>query len=462
MLRGLRPTRQGTRVGETYALPPDAVTPQEREQIKKALTVQAKMTFGVPPPPFLAWREDADGTLHAPRFYGLEHFGPAEVDARALGEAVDLAFVGELTPVQKRATDVIFARQLAAGGSGGVTVSLPCGYGKTVWAVAAIARLGRKACVLVHKTVLLDQWRAAFERFCPGARVGVLQGDKCELEGTDVVLAMVLTVAKRAYDPAVMACFGTVVCDEAHHMAAPVMNTAMRAFRARHVIGLTATRERPDGLECLLDWSLGAEGFKVERDCEGVRVTVATYRDGGRERLDRAGKPMLAIMLNELTRNPARNAFIADRVAAMRKAGRVVIVLSDRLQQIHALRAMIVQRGVPDEEVGTYTGATKKADVAAQLSLPVVVCLYGMANEGLDKKECDTIVMASPKSRVIQCIGRCQRPCPTKQAPLVLDVADAYSVFHGLSRKRQALYAKERYEVQYVDADAAKAEDWFT
>lgn len=245
-------------------------------------------------------------------------------------------------------------------------------------------------------------------------------------------------------------------------MAAPVMNTAMRAFRARHVIGLTATRERPDGLECLLDWSLGAEGFKVERDCEGVRVTVATYRDGGRERLDRAGKPMLAIMLNELTRNPARNAFIADRVAAMRKAGRVVIVLSDRLQQIHALRAMIVQRGVPDEEVGTYTGATKKADVAAQLSLPVVVCLYGMANEGLDKKECDTIVMASPKSRVIQCIGRCQRPCPTKQAPLVLDVADAYSVFHGLSRKRQALYAKERYEVQYVDADAAKAEDWFT
>ena len=79
---------------------------------------------------------------------------------------------------------------------------------------------------------------------------------------------------------------------------------------------------------------------------------------------------MLAIMLNELTRNPVRNAFIADRVAAMRKAGRVVIVLSDRLQQIHALRAMIVQRGIPDEEVGTYTGATKKADVGRTVGTP--------------------------------------------------------------------------------------------
>ena len=240
MLRSLRPTRRGTRVGATYVLPSEAITPQEREQIKKALTVQAKMTFGAPPPPFLAWREEADGTLHAPRFYGLEHFGLAETDDRVLGEEVRLSFEGELTPVQKRATEVIFGRQLAEHGVGGVTNSLPCGYGKTVWAVAAIARLGRKACVLVHKTVLLDQWRAAFERFCPGARVGVLQGDKCELEGTDVVLAMVLTVAKRGYDPSVMDCFGTVVCDEAHHMGSA-------RHEHGHAVVSGALRHRPDG-----------------------------------------------------------------------------------------------------------------------------------------------------------------------------------------------------------------------
>ena len=51
--------------------------------------------------------------------------------------------------------------------------------------------------------------------------------------------------------------------------------------------------------------------------------------------------------------------------------------------------------------------------------------------------------MATPKARVIQCIGRVQRPCPTKQSPLVLDVADDVGVFEQLRWKRQRLYGKE-------------------
>ena len=85
-----------------------------------------------------------------------------------------------------------------------------------------------------------------------------------------------------------------------------------------------------------------------------------------------------------------------------------------------------------------------------------------MANEGLDKKEADTCVMATPKSRVVQCIGRVQRPCATKQAPLVLDVADDVSVFAQLRWKRQKLYAKEKYEVQVVSCDAEESgQNWF-
>jgi len=95
-----------------------------------------------------------------------------------------------------------------------------------------------------------------------------------------------------------------------------------------------------------------------------------------------------------------------------------------------------------------------------ELAKPIVMCSYGMANEGLDKREADTCVMATPKGRVTQCVGRIQRPCDTKQVPLVVDVADDSSpIFVQLRWKRQRAYAKEKYELQVLHA--SEKQGWF-
>ena len=457
--------RLGSRVGSTYSLPLETLSDDELGRQKTQLTLQARCVYGAAPPPYEAWFVD-DGELHVPRFFGLEHFGVAEDDVRVLGDAIDISFVGELTEVQQRATASVFANELSPAGDGGVMMSLPCGYGKTVWAVHTIAALGRKACVLVHKAFLRDQWQATFEKFCPGIRIGHIQGKVYDVDNCDVVIAMVMTVAKRECD---MDSFGTVCFDECHHMAAPVMNLATRKFKARYVIGLTATKDRPDGLTPLLYWSLGPEAFRVEREGEAVRVSVALFSSSAAgsttssEVLGRDGKPIVSIMITRLAQNVVRNQFIARRVAAMRAQGRVVLVLSDRIAQLHTLHAMVIAGGVDAAEVGLFTGATKKQQVRnEQLAKPVVLCSYGMANEGLDKREADTCVMATPKSRVTQCIGRIQRPCDTKKPPLVLDVADdESSIFMQLRWKRQRLYAKEKYEIQVIQAETATERDWF-
>ena len=86
-----------------------------------------------------------------------------------------------------------------------------------------------------------------------------------------------------------------------------------------------------------------------------------------------------------------------------------------------------------------------------------------MANEGLDKREADTCVMASPKARVTQCIGRIQRPCATKQGPLVLDVVDENAFFQTLRWSRQRLYASEKYDVQVVQVRSGMDDGvWYT
>ena len=455
--------RAGTRVGATYSIPLTGVDVQDECQ---SLTLHSKNTFGMPPPPFEAFSVDVEERrLHVPRFYGLQRFGAAETDERTWGREASssLTFAGTLTPVQQEAARVLFDGHLSSTGVGGAIVVLPCGFGKTVWGVYAACRLGRKTCVLVHKGVIRDQWLATFATFCPGVKVGVLQGGKeWPSSDCDVVLAMVMTVAKRDVDASVFDDVGFVLVDEAHHMAAPVMNLALRVFRARFVCGLTATKERPDGLTPLLHWCLGPQGFFAEREGgESVRVSVALFSGGTPEIVRRDGKPLMSAMITALARHAGRNAFLADRIASLRAGGRVLLVLSDRLEQLRALRELLLARGLPEEELGLFVGSTKEAARAEQLSRAVVMCSYQMANEGVDKREADTCVMATPKGRVVQCIGRIQRPCATKQSPLVLDVADEVSVFVPLRYKRQALYRKEQYTVQVKRVSDADPASWF-
>lgn len=453
------PSRTGSRIGATYSIPVASMGDMELDDEKRMLTLQAKCSFGTPPPPFPAWSVE-DGIFHVPRFYGLQRFGPAEHDDRTMGLPIDIHFVGTLKPVQVKAEETLFGRCFSAEGSGGAVCSIPCGGGKTVLGVRLTSELKRKTCVLVHKAVIRDQWKAAFETFCPGIRVGIIQGKVWEVEGYDVVIGMIMTLAKRKYETRTFDDFGFVIMDEAHHLAAPVMNLCTRLFNARTLLALSATIQRPDGLTPLLHWSLGSEAFRAEREEESVRVSVALFSGGTREVIQpRTAKPMVSVMINHLARNPVRNAFIADRVVAMRSTGRVIMILSDRLQQLEILKGMLVERGIPVEDIGMFKGGMRDAQRVEELSRPIVLCSYGMANEGVDKKEADTCVMATPKSRVTQCIGRIQRPCETKMSPLVLDVADDVSVFVALRWKRQALYRNSKYEVQ-VQSALNPTEEW--
>ena len=456
----------GARVGALYSIPKDSLSADVLEEERTRLTLQPKSSFGKPPPSFAVWSED-DLFLHVPRFYGMDRFGDAEHDDRSDGIDVPrMHFEGALTDLQTRALDIVHARHLCPDGVYGTKVLLPCGKGKTVLAVKLATMHKKKTFVIVHKGIIRDQWKEKFEAFCPGIRVGFLQGKLWQVgDDYDVVIGMVMTLAKREHlEASTFDDFGLVIVDEAHHLAAPVMSRAMRLFRAKIVLGLTATKDRPDGLTPLLDWSLGPDGFSAERDAsEQVRVSMALFEGGTKEIQTRAGQPLVAVMLNNLAANVRRNTFIAKRIVALRRVGRIIMILSDRIAQLTTLRDLVVSMSagaIPAEDVGIFRGGQSDTDRELQIQKPIVMCTYGMANEGVDKKEADTCIMATPKGRVVQCIGRVQRPCENKMPPLVIDVVDDVSIFTSLRWSRQKMYNKNKYELQVLPATAGEAE-WF-
>ena len=146
----------------------------------------------------------------------------------------------------------------------------------------------------------------------------------------------------------------------------------------------------------------------------------------------------------------------------MHRSGRTIIVLPTAARSSRPSTPCCGRSRTPCPRSGwgCWSRSQNEAQRAVQLQRPVLLCSYNMADEGLDKKELDTLVMATPKSKVEQCIGRILRQCDTKQFPLVVDVADEGFYYGRLREARMNFYRRNKYETQIVDYDAPQ-DDWF-
>lgn len=322
----------------------------------------------------------------------------------------------------------------------------------TVMAIYLMCKLAQKSLVIVHKDFLLEQWRERIAQFAPAARIGLIKAKTIDVDA-DIVLASLQSLSMKEYPKETFEGFGLVVIDEVHHTSAEVFSQALRKVAFKYTLGLSATMTRKDGLSRVFKWFLGDVLYSnvkkknkdvVHVQCEYFYEPVPAYSE---EYIYK--KLNISKMINNICEYVPRLSFLGELILKVfaKEPGRRMIVLSDRRRHIEDLGDWLKTH---DISCGYYLGGMRITDLKDSEQCRVILGTYCMVSEGFDCKHLDTLVLASPKSDVVQSVGRILRleAHERKHTPLVIDLIDNFSIFARQGKKRLAYYKTQGYKIE--------------
>lgn len=193
----------------------------------------------------------------------LHHGGSAWVDRARQFEPLTLELRAPLEPFPYQQAALEAWRQAGKRG----TVVLPTGAGKTILAVLAIAAAGRPTLVVVPTISLMHQWRDVLRKWFD-VPIGLVGGGESDRQP--------LTVT--TYDSAALHTefnghrFGLLVFDECHHLPSPTYRFIAEGSIAPFRLGLSATLERTDGGERIVEQLVGPVVHRV-----GIETLEGSY-----------------------------------------------------------------------------------------------------------------------------------------------------------------------------------------
>lgn len=440
-----------------YIIRKSKYTEVEINQIKEDLTVMPNFCpdFQQKPEPFKLYKEN-DNKLYVPRFYGFKKLGIPENNKIKTGKKIDVKFTKNIRENQK---EIIEKFENARKENGGGIISAGCGVGKTVMSIYLISKIGLKTLVLVHKEFLLNQWKERIEEFLPTARIGLIQGQKCDVVDKDIVIGMIQTLSgKNKYPDYVFKDFGFLVADECHHLGAKCFSRALRRTTFKYTLGLSATPKRKDGLSKVFKWYLGDICFKSKKPKESnVLANIYKYSNDdpkyNKVVLNIRKKVNNPVMISNLCNYEKRNKFIFNLIKPLLDEDRTILILSERVSHVNYFIEQIEKENLCS--VGKYVGGMKQQLLDESLKCKIIVGTYSMIEEGFDCKALDTLIMATPKIDIEQTVGRILRKSPEERiiAPLVIDIWDMFGNFKNKGFTRIKFYKAHKYQISNFTVD---------
>lgn len=402
---------------------------------------------------------EKDNKMIIPKYYGYEKLGEPMKIENMDGIKIDLKFNGNLRDKQKEIINNIMPGIKKGGG----LISVPCGFGKTTMSLYIANELKMKVLVVVHKTFLVNQWVERIKQYLPNARIGLIQGEKCDIIDKDIVIGMLQSISMKDYDDIVFEEFGTLIVDECHHISSKVFSQALPKINCKYTIGLSATPKRQDKLEKVFHWYMGPVLYKYEgKSMVYVETKLYTFSSKDVKFKDIINKytkqAQLPTMINNLIEIEDRNKLIIKLLDDIKKVekDRQVLILSGRVDHLNKLNELLKDR----YQIGYYIGGMKEKQLKLSESKEIILATYQMVSEGFDVSSLDTIILATPIGNAEQSIGRITRKNNDDyiNTPTIIDIHDKLNGYKGMNNKRMQLYKRNNHEITIYNTDGINIE----
>jgi DNA excision repair protein ERCC-3 len=351
------------------------------------------------------------------------------------------------------------------GGQG--VVVLPCGAGKTIVGLGAIAKAKSKTLILVTNIVAAKQWvREILERTTLTAdQVGEYDGTTKEIRDVTVATYQVLVYRRRKDgDFPHMSLFhkenwGLIVYDEVHVLPAPIFR-ATSEIQSRRRLGLTATLVREDGREsdvfsligpkCYeVPWrDLESKGWIAQASCSEIRVAFSEELRTQYACAEKRRKYRIA------AENPAKED-VVRRILAVHQDDHVLIIggyLTQLRALAHSLGAPLITGQVPSQERERLYSAFRAGTIR-------ILVVSKVANFAVDLPEANVAIQISgtfgSRQEEAQRLGRILRP--KESGARFYSLVTAQTSEQEFALKRQLFLTEQGYHYNVIDLDTPEA-----
>jgi DNA excision repair protein ERCC-3 len=369
---------------------------------------------------------------------------------------------------QRGAVDTFHAGGDVKGGSG--VIVLPCGAGKTIVGIAALAQIKTETLVLTTSTTSVEQWRREIldKTDLDESQVATYTGDSKAIAPVTLATYQIVTYRpKKNGDFPHFGLFnsrdwGLIIYDEVHLLPAPVFRITAD-IQARRRLGLTATLVREDHREedvfsligpkkYDVPWRvLESRGWIAEAQCHEIRLgfdpnrrmeyAVAEWRDKFRLASENPGKDDVIELLLDRHDHPE------DRV----------LIIGQYLKQ---LRRIADRFDLP--LITGSTGNAEREDLYARFRRGEVrrMVLSKVGNFAIDLPDANVMIQISgtfgSRQEEAQRLGRILRPKEGERPACFYTLVTRDTRETDFAHHRQLFLTEQGYSYEILDeADVA-------
>lgn len=363
---------------------------------------------------------------------------------------------------QRDATDIFYAGGAARGGSG--VIVLPCGAGKTIVGLAAMALMKKSTLILTTGITAVRQWRRELldKTTLQDSQVGEYSGETKTIAPVTLATYQILTYRDSKTDEFPhfkifdQRDWGLIIYDEVHLLPAPVFRITAQ-IQARRRLGLTATLVREDGREADVFTLIGPKKYDVPwRELEGQGWIAEAQCTEVRMAMPQELRMEYAVAeLRQKYRIASENTAKMDVVAALleRYADARVLIIGQYLKQLRELHERfgiaLITGATPQDERERLYHQFRAGEVRRLI-------LSKVGNFAVDLPDANVLIQVSgafgSRQEEAQRLGRILRPKSSGELAHFYTLVTRDTREIDFAHHRQLFLTEQGYSYSIVDA----------